>query len=183
MHKTLSTCGHIPLLHRPAHRTQAALGMNTPPAGYESPHLEAGSLKLPAAVTRLIRRAPAGRARLPDFRARLAGPHLMHTHTHTHTGFGLRLSARSFLSPFTSRTTGNAERGARRLRTSTRPAQRRPIPSVHANEAPNRASAPPPAAWGRSNPFMGQARGCNPAPQCSQPPPPLDSGSSPFLYY
>lgn len=76
--------------------------------------------------------------------------------TRTHMKFGQGQSARSFLSPFTSRTPGNAERGARRPRTSAGPAQRWPIPSVHANEAPYRAMAPPPAAravvthsWGR----------------------------------
>lgn len=72
-------------------------------------------------------------------------------------GFVLGLDARSFLSPFTSRSPGNAERGARRRRTPARLARRRPIPRVHANEAPYRAAAPPPAAravvthsWGPS---------------------------------
>lgn len=130
MVQNLSTCG------RPVHATRA-----------DPNSRRAGASRLPSPVPR---GKPAG-ASYPGASA-LPAPHcgsegLEAPRPSRHTrrvrqGRG----ARSFLSPFTSRTPGNAERGARRRRrTSVRPARYRPILSVHANEAPYRAVAPPPA--------------------------------------
>lgn len=113
-----------------------------PPAGYKNLHLGAGSTEASCSrsQTEPLRPSLAGGAQPASFWD-LGTPI-----SSTHSGFGQGRGDRSFLSPFTSRTPGNAERGARRRRTSARPAQRRPIPSAHANEVPYRAAAPPPAA-------------------------------------
>lgn len=135
--QNISICGHA---HKHAHRSEPR-ELTCLLADYKTLHLEARFREASLSQAEPLRPQPA-EPRYPKSVQGVGDPPILRTHT----GFVQALDAHSFLSPFTSRSPGNAERGARRLRTSARLARRRPIPRVHANETPYRAAAPPPAA-------------------------------------